>query len=424
MALVRPPNSPLPAALEASREVSLQPRRVTDTYRLALSLIFVLLAATVDVPNFLDRGNFLRYLLLLVPIGTVALVRLRAPSSVLRAPGGSDLWLLLLWMFGLGGTIYAIWLRGMSATALSVFLPMTIAFLYMGMLETLTEREIDFILRALAAVGSLYICLAALVNAGLTPALAATNQYKNAGLLFVALGIAATIILRRWGRALVLIGLEAFAFAAYPSGTTVLVTIMILLTFSMTQPRPTKVRPYVIATLIASMLVLILLNFGTGVAVTNEYFSLVGKNDANNTRLEAWTSGIERFKQSPLIGSGFTEPGLVQVSRPRGLGTFQIPYHNDYIFFLAQGGVVGFGLLVAWIVATELTVLRRYRELLLAGEARRSALLRVLLVAFNVFLVAAAFNPTVEGMSRSASVFALYALMMAIRPPTRSWQAE
>ena len=60
--------------------VSPRPRAVTDSYRLAWSFLILMSLATVDVFNFLDRGGAMRYLILLVPIGTVVWLRMQEPS--------------------------------------------------------------------------------------------------------------------------------------------------------------------------------------------------------------------------------------------------------------------------------------------------------------------------------------------------------
>ena len=415
MAVQSPPLSrPLPPA--ATSEDLAASRVTTDTYRFSRSLIVILLFTTLDVANFLDRGNFLKYLLLLVPVVSLTLIRLRTPSSKIRVLAPTDLVLLVLWPLGLAGTLYGIWFLDNNATALSIFLPMFIAFLYLGTVEDMTHQEVRALLRSLAWVGSVYIFLNAFVNTGVLPSILEKNQYRNASLLFMALGLGASVILRRWVRVAILIALETYVFLTYPSGTSVLVFITILLTFSITQPRPSRVRPYFIVFLIACAVAIIIANFATGVTITNRYFALVGKNNANSSRLQAWSEGLNRFEGSPVIGAAFSQPGVTTVIRPGGRGVFQIPFHNDYIYFLATGGMLGLGLLVTWIVLTELTVLRRYGELLEVGDSERAALLRALLVGFNVFFVTSAFNPSIMGMSRSASIFAVYGLMMMLRP--------
>jgi hypothetical protein len=389
-------------------------RARNDAYPLVKAYLLVILAAVVDVSNFLDRGNFVRYLLLLVPIGTLVVVRMRFPSMFVRTPTASDVVLSLVWVFGLIGAVYGAVFGGVHATMLPVFLPMSIAFLYLGTLDPLSEDELMSTLRALAIIGSLYICLNALVNAHLVPGLD-DKQYRNASLLFMALGISGTVVLRWWRWLAVLVLLETFVFITYPSGTTVLVMCAIVVTFAMTAPRPyARIRPYVIGGASVVAILVLLVNFSAGVSVTSDYFSLVGKNNADSVRVQAWTQGVNQFTQSPLYGNGFTDAVGAVVVHPGGRGEFQIPFHNDYVLFLAKGGLLGLGLLLAWILATEVTVLRRYVTLVAQERYRRAALLRVLLVGYNVFFVTSAFNPSILGMSRAASLFAVYALMMLV----------
>lgn len=390
----------------------------TDSYRLCLAFLLVMFAAVADVPNVFDRGGApIRYVLLLIPTLTLVVIRLREPSTFIRSPRVSDAALAPLWLFGMIGTAYAMGILGERATALSVFLPMTLAFSHLLVIRTPTEREINVILRALSGIGALYIVLGAAVNVVFPATLAELNQFRNAALMFAALGFAGAIVLRRWLLLTVLVVLQAIAFTRYPSATTVLGTIALILTFSMTAPRPTRVRPFVLATLVTMGILLIVVNLGVGITLSSRYFAFVGKNDANTSRLQAWSNGVERFQRSPIVGSVFTEPGVVVVQRPRGTATFQIPFHNDYIFLLAGGGLLGLALFLAWASATEVTALDHHRRLIEAGQMRRAALLRVLLAAFNVFLVSAAFNGALGGMSRSASVFSLYAMMMIVSAP-------
>jgi O-antigen ligase len=390
-------------------------RAHTDTYRLGRAYIVVLGATALDIPNFLDRGNFLRYLLILVPIASFILIRLRAPSSLVRRPAPTDLVLLVLWGFGLTGALIGALVLHVPATTLSVFVPMSLAFLYLGTVQPLADEEVRALLRGLAYVGSAYIGLNALVNAGVVPGIDA-NQYRNASLTLTALGFGATIVLRRWVWVAVLLALQAFVFWTYPSGTSVLVFIAFMLTFSVTHPRPWDLRPYVIAAVLALTALLVVMNFGTTVSVADRYFALVGKNNANSSRLQAWANGLDEFRDSPLIGKAFTEAGITTVTRPGGRGEFQIPFHNDYVLFLAKGGVVGLGLLLTLIATTTVTGVRRYWMLLAADHPERAALLRVLLIGFITFFVTSAFNPSITGQSRSASLFSVYALMMSVGP--------
>jgi hypothetical protein len=392
----------------------------TDSYRLARALILVLLAAAVDVSNYLDTGGWPRYLILLVPLGVLALIRLQNPSAVIRRPSGTDRILMLLFLVGLLGTLYGILFRGTSATALPVFLPMAIAFLHLGTLEQPTSREVRGILRAIEWVGILYIVLNVVVSSELLTELADFRQFRNASLLFVALGVGATVALGHWVRALLVVGLWGAAFAFYPSGTSVLVALTVVFTLLMTPVRPSRLRPYLLASAGAAAVVILVLNFSTGVRLSSDYFSLVGKSDNTSSRLAVWTAGMERFEESPLYGEVFSGPGVTTAVRELGGRRFQLPYHNDYVHFLANGGLIGFGLLLGWIVFTEFTVLRSHTSFTAAGEDLRASLLRTLLVGYNAFFVTAAFNPTLMGVSRAASIFSIYALiMMIVQVPRR-----
>jgi hypothetical protein len=74
---------------------------------------------------------------------------------------------------------------------------------------------------------------------------------------------------------------------------------------------------------------------------------------------------------------------------------------------------------VAFILALERSLLRRYFALAAAGEDARASLLRLLLVGFNGFLVSMAFNPVLQGFSRSATIFAMYGIAMLVGTPRR-----
>ena len=151
---------------------------------------------------------------------------------------------------------------------------------------------------------------------------------------------------------------------------------------------------------------------------TATYFAAVGKRDNNGTRLALWQAGIDEFRQSPVSGSWFSGPTVIVTTRPGQHKQFQLPFHNDYILFLVEGGLIGLGLLLAWAISTELLMLRRYRAYVALGEHSRAALLRTLLIGFNAFFVAAAFNPLFTGMSSSATIFSIYGLMLLLGSPS------
>ena len=167
--------------------------------------------------------------------------------------------------------------------------------------------------------------------------------------------------------------------------------------------------------------VIMLFNFSTTVQLAGDYFSAVGKKDNSNARLALWESGIQRFEASPVFGDAFSGETTVLVYRQDGSGApFHNPYNNDYILFLASGGMLGFALLIAWIVWVERTAMRRYRGFLASGQVQHAKLMRALLVGFNAWLTAAAFNPLFSGMGRSVTLFSIYCLMMLLGHPARA----
>src|SRR5512147_2386508 len=82
--------------------------RHTGAFRFSRAALVVFFAATVDVFNFLDRGNQVRYALILVPVCSIVLIRLRRPSRYMRRMAATDRILLLLWLFGIAGTLYGV----------------------------------------------------------------------------------------------------------------------------------------------------------------------------------------------------------------------------------------------------------------------------------------------------------------------------
>lgn len=390
----------------------------TGAYRLSRALVLLFFASTVDVVNFLDRGNQFRYAILLIPIGVAASIWVRSGTTYIRRLRAVDRPLLLLWLFGMAGTIYGTVVLHSSTTARPIFLPMAIGFLYLFVPDRPTEDEVWRLVKAIALIGALYIVLGAAVNTQLIPGLLKYRQFRNAQFASVTVGLAGAAFLRRRTRLIGLIVLAAFNFLAYPSATSILATMGMLITLFVTRPNASSMRPYVVGLVIAFGILVALLNLPAEIAILNDYFSFVHKVNANYGRLSVWSQGIAQFASSPFIGRVFSGGTVAVATRLRAGSQIQIPYHNDYVLFLAEGGLVGFGLLVAWIAGLELTLLRGYRGFLQANMQAHATAMRLLLVGLNSFLVAAAFNPVMEGMSRSATIFGFYGVAMMLgRPP-------
>jgi O-antigen ligase len=417
-ASVPPPST---AASAPSFAPASWPRRGTDAFRLARGLIFILAATALDVTNYLDKGSEIRYVILLVPIGAMFLARRRGQGF--RRLSTPDKFLLVLFAIGFTGTMVGTFALGTKSGARPIFLPMLLAFLYLGTVEDPTRLEVRSILRALAWVGLIYASLSALTHLstyvpwGPLVKLAAYRQYKNATLLYLMMGIAATLVLRWRLRAALTILLGLFIFRAYPSGTAVIVVLATLATVFLTRRGRRPMRRWVAGVLVVAAAGLVVLNFGGGLHLTDTYFAAVGKRDNNGTRLALWQAGIDEFQRSPVYGSWFSGPTVIVTTRAGQHKQFQLPFHNDYILFLVEGGVIGLGLLLGWAISTELLMLRRYRAYVALGEHSRAAVLRTLLIGFNAFFVAAAFNPLFTGMSSSATIFSIYGLMILLGSP-------
>jgi len=415
----------LPSPTVAAAVTAEPPLRSTDTFVLWRAYLLIMLAASFDVYDWLDRsvqGGATRYLIIAMPIVAAVWVRMRQPGFLVRRPMPSDVVLFALFVFGLGGSLIGVAFLGTVENARPIFLPMMVAFLFLLTTEDPTDREVSKTLSWLSLIATAYTAMNALVNLGVLPGLLVFKQYRNASVAMVALAVATAVVLGNRRRLVVVLVLSAVIFVTYPSATSVLVGASIVLTFYLTGTRSSGLRTIVVASTIVTMAALSFVNFDRGVEIADRYFAVVDKANANSGRLDLWTEGLERWQEAPIFGSGFA--GEVTAVRSRDEKT--LPFHNDFVLFLANGGIVGLGLLITWIVMTELSILRRYRGFVRAGELRRAGLLRAILVCLNAFVVAMAFNPVLPGASRSATVFGLYAIAMSLGepPPGRRRAAE
>lgn len=390
----------------------------SDSYRLGRIYVALLLITTLDITNYLDTGSSARYVIVLLPFWTIFLARLRRPSTFIRRPSMNDGWLLALFLIGLAGSVYGKAQLGTTSTALPVFIPMSIAFVYLFTLDEPTDEEAWRLLKAIAIIGLAYAVLNALANAQVIGLLRANRNYRNSMSMFAALAFASTFVIgrRRWMVGLLFLFGVAFVF--YPSATFALVALTTLVTFFVTRPVASASRAYLVGIVTLFAVLIGLLNFSKTVALTNVYFASVGKANDNTARIDLWTAGIRKWEQSPFIGDAFSGNTTTSVERRAyGGSVFEAPYHNDYVMFLSSGGLLGLGLLLAWIAGTETGALRRYRGFVAAGEPGKANLLRAVLCAFNAWLVAAAFNPLFTGASRSLTLFSFYGLMMLVGTP-------
>jgi O-antigen ligase len=389
----------------------------SDAYRFAIAVLVMVAIGSFDIGNFFDRGGSTRYVVLLIPLATVALIWLRRPTTMVRKPTVVDAILICLWVMGMIGTTYGLSTAETAASARPIFYPMSLGLLSLFILDQPSRSESTRILQILGWIGATYVVLAAMINAGLLPGLADFRQFRNASFALVVMGLVAAHIRHRRGLFLILCGFALVNFAAYPSATSVIVTLTAIVVMFMTRPTASSVRPYIVGLGATLVILVAVLNVDRGIGLVSDYFETVNKVNASYGRLSVWQEGLQRFEESPIFGDAFSSGTVVTARRLRGGSTFQIPFHNDYVLFLADGGLVGVTLLVAFIVALNVTLLRRFRTAIRDERREDADLIRLLLVLFDAFFVAAAFNPVIEGMSRSATIFGLYAVAMLVGRP-------
>jgi O-antigen ligase len=399
----------------------------TDSYRMARSFLILMSLVTIDVFNVLDRGRAalgagqadaqrpgpLRYVVLLVPILTIVWARMRVPSFAVRRPDTSDIVLFILFVLGLGGSLVGVAFFGTQDTVRPVFLPMILGLLFLFTLREPTDAEVGKMLRWLGWIGLVYVVMNAAVNTKVLPGLLVYKQYRNASFAYVALALACAFVMGRRGRLTALIVLTGVIFLTYPSATSLFVLAVVFLTLFLTARRSSGLRVLLVGFAVVLVTAIALLNFQTGVRLTSDYFSAVGKVDANNGRLDLWSAGVAKWEESPWIGRVFTGDAVAVRQRDQK----PLPYHNDFVLFLAEGGLLGVGLLVGWMLLAEITIIRRYRGFVRSGQDAHANLLRVIIVCLNAFFVAMAFNPVLPGASRSATIFGLYAIAMSLGTP-------
>lgn len=403
---------PSPAVRTVALPAGWRPQR-SDVTIFAIALLLILFASVVDVFNVLDRGDGTRYLILTVPVAGLAVTRLRRPSFLIRQPGLGDALVIILFLYGLGGSLYGATFLGTTSTGRPVFLPLVLGFTPLLLMDRPSDAEVDRIFRWLSWIATTYVVLNFVVNLNLIGGLAEYRQFRNASFAFVALALGCAVIRRRWVTLAFLLALVAGIFATYPSATSAIMLMGTGLTLFLTGRRATGLRAFVVISTVVVSGALLAVNFEAAIDLTSRYFDLVNKAHTEGGRFELWTDGLAKFERSPIVGQAFTD-NIVAI---RNRDQASIPYHNDFILFLAEGGIVGVGLLLTWIAYVEATLLKRHREYRAARRRPQADLTRAILILLNGFFVAMAFNPVLSGITRSTAIFGLSAIALSLGSP-------
>jgi O-antigen ligase len=76
-----------------------------------------------------------------------------------------------------------------------------------------------------------------------------------------------------------------------------------------------------------------------------------GQSDVTSGRLHFWSIAWKIFLEHPLIGAGFDAFGVAFTRFDTWNGFYRVERaHNDYLQMLADGGILGFACVVAFVV--------------------------------------------------------------------------
>jgi len=101
----------------------------------------------------------------------------------------------------------------------------------------------------------------------------------------------------------------------------------------------------IVSFIVAISVILIMGSSGFIDALSERVMSMfMSPEESIKYRLDAWTVGIDMFKQSPLIGKGLGS--FYQISLLAG-SQLNFP-HNFYVFIISELGLVGLFFLIFW----------------------------------------------------------------------------
>ncbi len=136
-----------------------------------------------------------------------------------------------------------------------------------------------------------------------------------------------------------------------------------------------------------------------------------GQADVTNGRLHFWSVALKIFFENPLIGAGLDAFGVAFTKYDSWNGFFRVEQaHNDYLQILADGGIVGFAIVAAFIYflfSRGITVLRNS-----TSPGRRSIAVGALAGCFGI-LVHSFFDFPLRTVSNSY-FFLLFAAMATV----------
>jgi hypothetical protein len=319
---------------------------------------------------------------------------------------------LLLFAYGVIGTLYGRFALGTINGALPLVGPMVIACLppvrsWAGGDAWRTG------LRVLAAAGGVFALFSGLTRLGLLPAaqLDVVNHEKS--FVFV-LAIGAAWAARDRLLLVAVLAATVFAFTSYPAATYALAAVIALGTVVLTRLLPDGPSRVLLAVGAAASVLLAMLYVDRLIELSDVYFRLVGKQDNGSARAALYSAALERL-DSPLFSTLFT--GDITVVGNLTGELVVVPIHNDYLAVTLGGGILAAALLLAIFLFANGLVVRVLRAGL-PDEQRRTVV--VLLATVNAAAVSAFANPLFMNPGASALVFGILAALVAACRPVRA----
>ncbi len=382
------------------------------TLWVAAIISFVVFA--LDVHGWFRAGSGgLRYTFLLVPLIVVVLALRRSTKHRKVSPPDILLGLLVLW--GLSGALYGKVSFHPVSSALTIMLPMTAGFLHLFQVVRPSEKQARRMLDMLTWAGAMFLGLYFLSQLRI-PLLSAGGAYAKEQAFLLTIGPAAAVITRRWylvaAEVLQLIGIFFF----HPTGTFAIALLVILVTCIVLSRARTIVRSLALGALLCVMTLgffSVFTSTSGKSSFVDIYFQIVGGKNNTPFRRYIVKSAIAAVKAHPLLGTNFTGPISFRTPFP-GAARYAPP-HNDLVQLAVSGGLIAAALYVDWLVVVNYSLARKYKMLLSENPAN-AAVLRVLAIAFNVFVTTSLFNPLLDQVGIAVMFFLIYGSILTITP--------
>lgn len=374
-------------------------------WRIAVLAVYV---QAFDIRNLLRNPSNLRFLIVgtLVVSAWIFAVKVRSHTALSRS--NRDRLLAALVVYMLIGSLLGRFFLATASSALSAALPLLIAIV------PLPRRKEGFrpttMLQAFARGLSVIVVMTFVIR--LTPYFPAGRGalgHEKAHLLTAAVfGLWAT---RRWALLAATLLLAVAIFREYPAATYIVAGGAAFLTVAMTSQRRFPRRVGIALGLVGPLLLVIAAtNLAATVALTGDYFAATGKSNNAYFRSQLYGLAWQRIETSPFVGSLYTGETTVVlpsniVVNVEGERVRELAPHSDWLEVWMMGGVLALGLLVTWLSAVNLAVVRFCRGVHRVSERR---LAQLLLIIVNGFFAVGLVNPVLDQIGNTLIMAASY----------------